>query len=120
MGAKDSTPWPSGLWQRKVESPPRLGLGTILGPLGQSLTYMGPHTRLWVRSLDTVWEGVRHPRSPGLWANFHYVLLGHIQLKSLLNKTYNMLKITSQYKRKQIKHSQTYTKKEKITIKSHT
>ena len=31
-----------------MESPPRLGLGTILGPLDQSLTYMGQHTRLWV------------------------------------------------------------------------
>ena len=28
--------------------------------------------------------------------------------------------LTSQYKRKQIKHNQTYTKKEKITINSHT
>ena len=32
----------------KVELPPRLGLGTILGLLGQSFTYMGPHIRLWV------------------------------------------------------------------------
>ena len=31
-----------------IESPPRLGLRTILGLLGQSLTYMGPRTRLWV------------------------------------------------------------------------
>ena len=61
-----------------MESPPRLGLGTILGPLGQSLTHMGPHTKLWVRSLGTAWESVRHPRSPGLWASLHYVLLGHI------------------------------------------
>ena len=34
MGAKKSTPQPNGSWQRKVESPPRLGLGTILGLLG--------------------------------------------------------------------------------------
>jgi len=36
-----------------IESPPRLGLGTILGILGQSLTHMGPHTKLWVRNLGT-------------------------------------------------------------------
>ena len=60
VGANESTPWLSGLWQRKVESPPKLGLGTILGLLGQSLTYMDPHTRLWVQSLGMAWEGVRH------------------------------------------------------------
>ena len=32
----------------KVELPPRLGLGIILGLLGQSLTYMGSYIRLWV------------------------------------------------------------------------
>ena len=61
-----------------TESPPRLGLGTILALLGQSLTYMGPRTKLWVWSLGMAWEGVRHPRPPGLWAGLHYVLLGHI------------------------------------------
>ena len=76
--AQGSMLWPSGLWRRKMELPPRLGLGTILGSLGQSLTCMGKHTRLWVRSLDTTWKCVRHLRPPGLWADFHYVLLGHI------------------------------------------
>ena len=78
MGAKVGTPRPSGPWQRKVKSPPRLGLGTILGFSSQLLTYMSPHTRLWVRSLGTTWEGVRHPRQLGLWAGLHDVLLGHI------------------------------------------
>ena len=57
---------PCGLWAQrrirpdrvdhggeKMESPLKLGLGTLLGLLGQSLTYMSPHTRLWVRSLGT-------------------------------------------------------------------
>ena len=48
-----------------MESPPRLGLGTILGHLGQSFTHMNPRTRLWVQSLGIVWEGVRHPRRLG-------------------------------------------------------
>ena len=39
--------------EKKMELPPRIGLGIILGLLGQSLTYMGPHTRLWVWSFDT-------------------------------------------------------------------
>ena len=78
VGAKESTPWPSGPWRRKVESPPKLGLGTILGLLDQSLTYMGPHTRLQVQNLGTAWEGVRHPRLPDLWASLHYVLVSHI------------------------------------------
>ena len=34
VGAKESTPRPNEPWRRKVESPPRLGLGTILGILG--------------------------------------------------------------------------------------
>ena len=37
----------------KMKSPPRLGLGTILDLLSQSLTCTGLHTRLWVWSLDT-------------------------------------------------------------------
>ena len=78
VSAKESMPWPSGPWRRKVESPSRLRLGTILGLLGQSLTYMGPRTRLWIRSLGTAWKGVRHPRQPDLWASLCYVLLGHI------------------------------------------
>ena len=48
-----------------MESSPRLGLETILGLLGQSLTCIGLHIRLWLQSLDTAWEGVRHPRLPG-------------------------------------------------------
>ena len=36
-----------------MELSPRLGLGIILGPLGQSLTHMNPRTRLWVQSLGT-------------------------------------------------------------------
>ena len=71
-------PQPSGPWRRKMESPTRLGLGTILGLLGQSLICMGLHTKLWVQSLGTTWEGVRHPRQLGLWAGLHDVLLGHI------------------------------------------
>jgi len=86
VGAKESTPRQSGPWWRKMELPPRLGLGTMLGLLSQSLIYMGPHTRLWVQSLGTAWEGVRHPRSLGLWADFHYVLLGYILLKSLFRE----------------------------------
>jgi len=78
VGAKESMPWLSGPWQRKVKSPLRLGLGTILSLLGQSLTYMGQHTILWVWSLGMAWEDVRYPRSPSLWASLHYVLLGHI------------------------------------------
>ena len=31
--------------REKMELPPKLGLGTLLGLLGQSLTYMGPHTQ---------------------------------------------------------------------------
>ena len=61
-----------------MKSPPSLGIGTILGPLGQSLTHMNPYTRLWVRSLGMAWADVRHLRIPGLWADLHYVLLGHI------------------------------------------
>ena len=78
VGTKESTSRPSGPRWRKLESSPRLGLRTILGLLGQSLTYIGSRTRLWVQSLGIAWEGVRHPRLPGLWANLHYVLLGHI------------------------------------------
>ena len=51
VGTKESMPQPSGPWQRKVESPSRLALGTILCLLEQSLTYMGPHTRLYVQSV---------------------------------------------------------------------
>ena len=36
-----------------IESPLRLGLGTILGFLGQSLTHMSPRTKLWVQNLGT-------------------------------------------------------------------
>ena len=60
------------------ESPPSLGIGTKLGLLGHLFTFIGLHTRLWIWSLGTAWEGVRHPISPSLWANLHYVLLGHI------------------------------------------
>ena len=61
-----------------MESPPKLGLETVLGLLSQSLTHMGPLTKLWVRSLGMAQEGVRHIRLPSLWVNLHYVLLGHI------------------------------------------
>ena len=61
-----------------IKSPPRLGLGTILGLLGQSLTHMGTCIKLWVRNLGTAWEGIRHPRPPNLWAGLHCVLVGHI------------------------------------------
>ena len=75
-----STPWPwSGLGGRwKVELPCKFGLGTKLGLLVHSLTCIGLHTRLWVQSLGTTWEGVRHPRPPSLRAGLHYVLLGRI------------------------------------------
>ena len=33
LWAQGSTPWLSGLWWKKMESPPRLGLGNILGLL---------------------------------------------------------------------------------------
>ena len=46
VGSKESTSRPSGLQQRKVESPPRLGLRTILDHLGQSITYVGLPARL--------------------------------------------------------------------------
>ena len=55
-----------------------LGLRTKLGFLGHLLTCIGLHTKLWVRSLGTAWEGVRYPRLPVLWAGLHYVLLDHI------------------------------------------
>ena len=55
---------PCGLWaqrrirpgrvdrgKEKIQSPPKLSLRTLLGLLGQSLTYMGPHTILWVWNL---------------------------------------------------------------------
>ena len=78
MWAQGSMHQLSGPWWRKMESPPRLGLGTILSLWGQSLTCMGLYTRLWVQSLGIAWEGVRHLRPPNLWAGLHYVLLGHI------------------------------------------
>ena len=49
-----------------MELPPILGLGTILGILGRSITYIGLHARLCVWSLGTNWEGVKHPRPPDL------------------------------------------------------
>ena len=61
-----------------MESLPRLDLGTVLGLLSQSLTHMGPLTKLWVRSLGMAREGVRHIRLPDFWVSLHYVLLGHI------------------------------------------
>ena len=36
-----------------------------VGPFGP-LTFIGLHTRLWIWSLGTAWEGVRHLISPGL------------------------------------------------------
>ena len=45
---KGVRPSRAGHGGEKVELPPRLGLGIILGILGQSLTYMSPHIRLWV------------------------------------------------------------------------
>jgi len=69
-----------------MESPPKLGLRTIWGPLGQSFTQMNPRTRLWVRSLGMAWEDVRQLRLPGLWAGLHYALLDHIELNSLLRE----------------------------------
>jgi len=66
----------SGGWKMKL--PPKLGLGTILSLLGQSLTCIGLHTKLWIRNFGTIWKGVRHSRPPGLWASLHYVLLDHI------------------------------------------
>ena len=56
-----------------MELPHRLGLGTMLSLLGQLLIHMSPRTKLWVRSLGTAWEGVRHPRLLGLCADLHYV-----------------------------------------------
>ena len=61
-----------------IELPPRLGLRTILGHLGQSLTHINPCIRLWVWSLDMAWEVVRHLRPPDFWAGLLYVLLDHI------------------------------------------
>ena len=52
-----------------MESLPGLGLGTKLGILGHLLICIGLHTGLWVPSLGTAWEGVRHPRPPRLWAS---------------------------------------------------
>ena len=49
-----------------MESPPRLDLETVLGLLSQSLTHMGPLTKLWVQSLGMAREGVRHIRLSGL------------------------------------------------------
>lgn len=65
VGARE---YASAKWTvvEKNKSSPRLGLGTMLGLLGQSLTCMGLHTKSWVRSLGTAWEGVRHLRPLGL------------------------------------------------------
>ena len=69
-----STPQPSGLRQRKrMELLLRLGLGIIyIAPLhGRTdLTI-----KVWVRSLGTAWEGVRHPISPNLRVGFHSLYL---------------------------------------------
>ena len=70
----------------KIELPLGLGPGTKLSILDYSLTCIGLHTILQVWSLGTVWKGVRPLRPLGLWANLHYVLLGHISLKSLLRE----------------------------------
>ena len=69
-----------------MESPLGLGPRTKMSTLDHLLTCIGLHTILWIWSLSTVWEGVRPLRLPGLWANLHYVLLGHISLKSLLRE----------------------------------
>ena len=42
------------------------------------LTCIDLHIRLWVWSLSTTWKGVRHLRSPGLWAILYFMLIGHI------------------------------------------
>ena len=52
-----------------MESLPGLGPGTKLGLLSHLLICMGLHTRLWVPSFGTVWEGVRHSRLLCLWAS---------------------------------------------------
>ena len=62
VGTKESMPRPSEWWRKKVESPPRLGLGIVLGILGQSLTYMSPHTRL--RCLQYSWDRETPLHSP--------------------------------------------------------
>ena len=41
-------------WRVKIESPPRFGLGIILGLLGHLLTCIGLYTKLWVQSLGTI------------------------------------------------------------------
>ena len=78
LWAQGSMPQLSRPWQRKMESSPRLGLGTMFDLLGQSLTCMGLHARLLVWSLGTAWEGVKYPRPLNFWAGHHYMLLGHI------------------------------------------
>jgi len=58
-----STPRPSKLgWRKDMELSPSLGLGTIYIV---SFWGMIDHTtRVWVRSLRTAWESVRHLKSP--------------------------------------------------------
>ena len=68
-------------WTRqrvKMELPLGLGPGTKLGFLGHLLACICLHTRLWVRSLGTTWECIRHSRSADLWADLNYVLIGHL------------------------------------------
>ena len=55
-----------------------LGPRTKLGFLGHLLTCICLHTKLWVWSLGMTWECVRHSRLAGLWADLHYVLIGHL------------------------------------------
>ena len=59
--------------ERKMESPPRLGVGTIyIAPLHGKTDLT---TRIWVWSLGMAWEGVRHLRPPDPWVNFHSLCL---------------------------------------------
>ena len=64
--AQGTTPRPSVPWQRKLESPCRLGLRIILGLLGQSLTYkvciLDYVSEIWVQ-LGKVLGTQDHPTS---------------------------------------------------------
>ena len=89
--------------KKKKDSPHRFGLGTMLGCLGQSLTCIVLHTRLWVRSLYTAWEGVWHPRLPGLWAGLHCVTRPYL-IKEFIKRAL-ILNLTIHHALKEVTHT---------------
>ena len=83
-GKLGSTPQSSESKVKIWESSPSLSPRTKLVLLGHLLTYISLHTRLGVQMLGTAWEGVKHLRLPTLWTDLHNVLIGLVQIKSIL------------------------------------